>query len=350
MLEMFKKYDQDGSGFLDRDECKDIFKSVCGTNLDIQSGKELMEIFSELHAKVADKDGSDLVNFDGFQVLIAHLQEMAGRLRSDREKWILENHDIPKFLIGRHSDELITLHEAFQRADVDESGELTESEVKTVLREYNLLPRDTWEQDRILSIINSCDENGDGELQFPEFLLLVTKLREEALLRMKSDIRRVFDKYDRDNSGSLDVKEVSVMFADLGIEPHCRQDQDEIKRLLDEVDEDGNGEFDFDEFVVLVQRVQQQLHTLQRRREQELAMELGFSNAQVLEMREAFWELDHDHNNELTLGEARRVVVILRKSLTDDELTKVYMSIERNNNGCLEFIGFMQMMKHIESL
>lgn len=306
-----------------------------------------MNSFNELHPQVC-MDNSDEVDFKGFQKLISQLEERVGRLRSSRERFILEKYDIPKTLLNKHQDELITLHETFSRADADDSGELTEGEVKTVLREYNLMPRDTWEQERIVAIIQSCDDNGDGEMSFPEFLQLVSKLREEALLRMKSEIRRVFDKYDRDNSGSLDVKEVSAIFTDLGIEPKCRQDQDEIKRLLDEVDEDGNGEFDFDEFVILFQRVTQRLHAVHRRREQEVAMDLGYTNDQVLEMREAFWELDHDHNNELTLNEARRVVVILRKQLTDDELTQIYLQMERNAEGNLEFIGFMQMMKYME--
>eukprot|EP00746_Dinoflagellata_sp_MGD_P143278 gnl/MRDRNA2_/MRDRNA2_76124_c0_seq2.p1 gnl/MRDRNA2_/MRDRNA2_76124_c0~~gnl/MRDRNA2_/MRDRNA2_76124_c0_seq2.p1 ORF type:complete len:610 (-),score=129.59 gnl/MRDRNA2_/MRDRNA2_76124_c0_seq2:17-1846(-) len=105
MLEMFNKYDQDGSGLLDREECREIFRVVCGTNLDIQSGLKLMESFEELHSEVC-MENSDEVDFKGFLKLISELEEAAGRLRSERELYIKNNYDIPKQLLSKHQDRM----------------------------------------------------------------------------------------------------------------------------------------------------------------------------------------------------------------------------------------------------
>lgn len=60
----------------------------------------------------------------------------------------------------------------------------------------------------------------------------------------KKRVRAVFNKYDVDQSGELDLAEFGAFCADLG--QHFTQEQLEV--ALDEIDEDGNGTIDFEEF------------------------------------------------------------------------------------------------------
>merc|ERR1719235_584121 len=95
--------------------------------------------------------------------------------------------------------------------------------------------------------------------------------------RLEPELVNLFKKYDKDNGGSLSFSEVATMIGEMGLNPRSREDQDEIKQLLDSVDADGSGELDFYEFQDLVQRIEEKLKSLQRRRDMQGGEALGFS-------------------------------------------------------------------------
>merc|ERR550537_1116220 len=110
--------------------------------------------------------------------------------------------------------------------------------------------------------------------------------------RLAPELGNLFNKYDKDHGGSLSLSEVATMIGDMGLNPRTREDQDEIKQLLDNVDADGSGELDFDEFQDLVQRIEEKLKSLQRRRDLKAGEALGFTPQQVCELRGVFFKLD----------------------------------------------------------
>eukprot|EP00941_MAST-03F_sp_MAST-3F-sp1_P003801 g3801.t1 len=60
------------------------------------------------------------------------------------------------------------------------------------------------------------------------------------------EIRKVFDAYDVDKSGTIDRKELKNLAADLGQE----FDDEELAEVFATLDSDGSGQIDFHEFLV----------------------------------------------------------------------------------------------------
>lgn len=69
--------------------------------------------------------------------------------------------------------------------------------------------------------------------------------------RQLTDLKRAFDRFDTDKSGSIDAAELAFILKALGQTPT----QGELLDMLNEVDQDGNGTIEFDEFCrMMVQR------------------------------------------------------------------------------------------------
>mmetsp|Transcript_133666 Transcript_133666/g.298843 ORF Transcript_133666/g.298843 Transcript_133666/m.298843 type:complete len:346 (-) Transcript_133666:62-1099(-) len=63
------------------------------------------------------------------------------------------------------------------------------------------------------------------------------------------NIKREFDKYDKDNSGAIDYKEFgSMLKAMLKAKDSCDLSESRIRKFWMEIDHDGSGEVDFSEF------------------------------------------------------------------------------------------------------
>ena len=60
----------------------------------------------------------------------------------------------------------------------------------------------------------------------------------------------IFKAFDRDGGGDVDLRELGLMFRQLGQQPSER----EMKLLIEEVDADSSGTIDFEEFCCLMQR------------------------------------------------------------------------------------------------
>jgi|MDSY01.1.fsa_nt_gb hypothetical protein len=74
-----------------------------------------------------------------------------------------------------------------------------------------------------------------------------------TLLQMAA-LRKVFNRFDTDGSGSIDAAELTVAMQLLGETPSS----DTVRKLIAAVDTDGSGEVDFEEFVVMMRTYQTQ--------------------------------------------------------------------------------------------
>eukprot|EP00030_Apusomonadida_sp_AF-17_P007613 a842136_521.p1 GENE.a842136_521~~a842136_521.p1 ORF type:complete len:576 (-),score=280.96 a842136_521:53-1741(-) len=64
--------------------------------------------------------------------------------------------------------------------------------------------------------------------------------------RLKGILRSFFQRYDRDNSGTIDAGELILLLNDLGEQPT----KEEVAALMVDLDKDASGNIDFDEFTV----------------------------------------------------------------------------------------------------
>jgi Ca2+-binding EF-hand superfamily protein len=103
----------------------------------------------------------------------------------------------------------------------------------------------------LIEMINSVDDNGDHEIDFEEFLLLMKSRIGER--DPEKELRDAFAVFDTDGSGSIDRKELKRLMKKLG----QALSEMELDAMMDEVDTNGDGEISFEEFkAMMVSRLQ----------------------------------------------------------------------------------------------
>jgi Ca2+-binding EF-hand superfamily protein len=100
----------------------------------------------------------------------------------------------------------------------------------------------------LIEMINSVDDNGDNEIDFEEFLVLMkSRIGERDVER---ELRDAFAVFDTDGSGSIDRKELQRLMRKLG----QALSEAELDAMMEEVDTNGDGEISFEEFKFLMVR------------------------------------------------------------------------------------------------
>merc|ERR1712131_485212 len=92
------------------------------------------------------------------------------------------------------------------------------------------------------------DKDGDGTIDFDEFIEMMNKQETRDLNDQVENLRRTFEIFDTDGSGKISSTELKQVMEKLGEE----LDDFQISEMIREADKDGDGEIDFDEFVRMV--------------------------------------------------------------------------------------------------
>jgi calmodulin len=141
-----------------------------------------------------------------------------------------------------------------------------------LLKELGKEPKTVIQRESLTKILAEVDEDGSGEIGFPEFLQLMRKFLDESdaeQLRKEKEIitrtafapeevtlwRDIFIKFDDDKSGEFDIAEGKQLLQAVGINLNERAMHDRYLMLFKEVDEDGNGAMDFAEFLLLMRKL-----------------------------------------------------------------------------------------------
>jgi len=101
-------------------------------------------------------------------------------------------------------------------------------------------------QKELIEMMSSVDDNGDNEIDFNEFLLLMKSRIGER--DPEKELRDAFAVFDTDNSGAIDRKELKRLMKKLG----QNLSEAELDAMMDEVDINGDGEISFEEFKELM--------------------------------------------------------------------------------------------------
>jgi len=132
--------------------------------------------------------------------------------------------------------------EAFDEFDKDRSGNISTKELLGVMRSMGQNPT----EDELLALVMEVDINGDGTIDFQEFLGMMKQKANEA--DQESDLKEAFMIFDRDKNGYIDMKELKQVATMLG---NCLT-KEEVDEFMREADVDGNGKLDYDEFVKIM--------------------------------------------------------------------------------------------------
>lgn len=92
-------------------------------------------------------------------------------------------------------------------------------------------------------MINDIDVDGDGEIQFEEFLLLFSRHKKNAQPE-DEELRQAFKVFDADGNGTISKSELKRVMDMLGEKLSDAQ----IDEMMREADTNGDGEIDFNEF------------------------------------------------------------------------------------------------------
>ncbi|KAL4223343.1 Calmodulin [Mactra antiquata] len=136
--------------------------------------------------------------------------------------------------------------EAFSLFDKDGDNTITTAELLTVMRSLGHNPSN----DDVKDMIKEVDINGNGKIEFPEFLALM----ERNLNAFESEdlLREVFNVIDTHGEGYITLQGLRQAVHDLGLD----LTDEEIRDMMEEADHSGDGRVTFSNFVNVMHNTQ----------------------------------------------------------------------------------------------
>mmetsp|Transcript_91681 Transcript_91681/g.245611 ORF Transcript_91681/g.245611 Transcript_91681/m.245611 type:complete len:157 (-) Transcript_91681:85-555(-) len=141
-------------------------------------------------------------------------------------------------------DQIEEFKEAFSLFDKDGDGTITADELGVVMRSLGRNPT----RAELEAMIAEVDDDGSGEIEFPEFLQLMAKKLQDT--DSVEEMREAFMVFDRDKSGSVTASELKHVMNNLGEQVS----DEEVENMIAEADADGDGELSFDDFLQFIKK------------------------------------------------------------------------------------------------
>ncbi|KAK4786411.1 hypothetical protein SAY86_003100 [Trapa natans] len=136
-------------------------------------------------------------------------------------------------------DQISEFKEAFSLFDKDGDGSITTKELGTVMRSLGQNPTEAELQD----MINEVDADGNGTIDFPEFLNLMARKMKDT--DSEEELKEAFRVFDKDQNGFISAAELRHVMTNLGE----KLTDEEVDEMIREADVDGDGQINYDEFV-----------------------------------------------------------------------------------------------------
>ncbi|KAK2727705.1 hypothetical protein QYM36_008260 [Artemia franciscana] len=133
------------------------------------------------------------------------------------------------------------LRASFALFDQDGDGHITTSELTAVMKCLGQNPTDA----EILAIIKEVDADGNGTIEFSEFVIAMAKSANE--IDAEKEIKEAFDVFDKDSNGHINVEELRYVSVNLG---ETFSDED-IAEMLKQADFDDDGIVNYKGFFML---------------------------------------------------------------------------------------------------
>ena len=143
---------------------------------------------------------------------------------------------------GLTQDEIEELRQAFDLFDTDDSGTIDPKELRAAMQSLGF---DTKNQ-TIYQMIQDIDKNCDGEVDFDEFLELMTSRL--AGSDTKEDIQKIFELFDDDKTGYISLQNLKRVAHELGE----NMDDAELLEMIERADFDHDGQISSEEFFTIM--------------------------------------------------------------------------------------------------
>uniref|UniRef100_A0A6V7QSY4 EF-hand domain-containing protein n=1 Tax=Ananas comosus var. bracteatus TaxID=296719 RepID=A0A6V7QSY4_ANACO len=132
-------------------------------------------------------------------------------------------------------EQISEFQEAFLLFDKDGNGCITLEELATVIRSLGQNPT----EEELHGMIREVDVNGNGSIEFGEFLYLMAKKMKET--NDEEELKEAFKVFDKDQNGFISASE--------------KLTDEEVEQMIKEADMDGDGQVNFEEFVKMMRTV-----------------------------------------------------------------------------------------------
>lgn len=346
LMRQFFLFDKNGSGRLTPVQCLEIAR-VLGLD---------QRYMDQEFGQAGNKNTyhTEGVTCEEFQSIVIRSREQLQRVVKKRERAIQAEMGVDEKVFAECRQDIVNLYDIFIRYRNSSDGKLPNDQIMAILREFGLQPKTPYEREELKQAVGAMQEEASGDhLTFIELLELAQEVREYYQDRSRSLQQCRFERYDKDGTGFLSVGEISHLLWDVGCAPHSRREQEEIAQLIQVVDQDGNGEIDFTEFQVLSQRIDEKLKSMRYEAEIEHAMTVGFSEAQLRDLRWVFDSLDADGSEKLSAFEVRAGLAKMDKKVSMHAFETAFNALDEDGSGeldFLEFLDFMQLMRDGEGI
>merc|ERR1712182_118705 len=137
------------------------------------------------------------------------------------------------------------IKEAFDLFDTDGSGNIDVKELTIAMKALGCEPK----PGEIEKMIADVDDDGSGEIGFPEFLSMMThKIPNKD---PKDDLLKAFRLFDDDGTGFVTFKNIKRVAK----ETNQTLTDDELQEMLTDADKDEDGVLNEEEFLVLMKKL-----------------------------------------------------------------------------------------------
>ncbi|KAJ8761217.1 hypothetical protein K2173_001273 [Erythroxylum novogranatense] len=140
------------------------------------------------------------------------------------------------------------------------------------------------------------------------------------------ELRRMFDKFDRNGDGKISCSELVDSLGELG----TKMSSEEAQCMMKEYDKDGDGHIDLDEFVAFIQQGGSD----------------DASQCEEKDLRDAFDLYDIDKNGFISATELHKVMKMLGIKCTLSDCNKMIRQVDEDGDGNVNFKEFKKMMSN----
>ena len=143
---------------------------------------------------------------------------------------------------GLSSEEVEEIKEAFDLFDSDASGAISVSELTSAMVSLGF----DQKHEAIFNMVTELDADGSGEIEFDEFLEMMTARISDK--NSREEIEKVFKLFDSDRTGEISLDNMKRVCADLAedISPQ------ELQEYIHRADLDGDGALTMDDFYAVM--------------------------------------------------------------------------------------------------
>ena len=138
-------------------------------------------------------------------------------------------------------DKIAEYKEAFDMFDKDGSGTISVTEIVKIMKNFGYPIKKSEAQQMIADI----DDNGDGELDFEEFVTIMEKQKNYVDETDEELVLRAFKSFDHDHDGKITNYEFKYILTQMG----NKFSEDELNQLFETCNLDINGTLTYQDFI-----------------------------------------------------------------------------------------------------